>query len=150
MRGFFKGFQNAFSGIIQSVKLGRNVRIQMVAGVYALLISPFFVKSRAEAGAVLLTVAMVLSAEIFNTALERLCDITEPSFNRLIKSAKDIAAGAVLVCAVFSVFVAAVLFTRPVYFHSFLQFCGAHLWYPIGLVLLMIPGIWFIVGIKRR
>jgi diacylglycerol kinase (ATP) len=42
----------------------------------------------------------VWSAEAINTAIELLCDVASPGYHPLVKQAKDVAAGAVLICAV--------------------------------------------------
>lgn len=51
---------------------------------------------------VMLILAMVAvwTAEALNTALEFLCDVASPDFHPLVEKAKDVAAGAVLICAI--------------------------------------------------
>ena len=48
--------------------------------------------------------------EMINTAIEKLCDVVHLEQHPLIKKVKDIAAGAVLVSAVFSLITAAIIF----------------------------------------
>lgn len=76
------------------------MRIHLTAAVYVLFFSPFLGVTRSEYGVLLLTIATVIAAEAFNTAMEMLCDYAQKSYNPLIGKTKDIAAGAVLVCAV--------------------------------------------------
>ena len=57
-----------------------------------------------------LAITLVVSAEIFNTAIEVLADKIEPDVHPQIKLVKDLAAGAVLVCATFAVIVGVVIF----------------------------------------
>jgi diacylglycerol kinase len=45
-------------------------------------------------------VAMVWMAELFNTAIEKLCDHISPGYSKKIKFIKDVAAAAVLVTAI--------------------------------------------------
>ncbi len=52
----------------------------------------------------------MLAAECFNTALESVVDLVSPEYPELAKHAKDCAAGAVLVCALGAVVVAAAVF----------------------------------------
>lgn len=47
--------------------------------------------------------ALVWATEAINTALEYLCDVVQPDFHTSVKRAKDIAAAAVLVCAIAAV-----------------------------------------------
>ncbi len=70
----------------------------------------FYELSSGEWAVLLLTFAAVMSAEMFNTALERLADKASPEKNELTKHSKDCAAGAVLVSAVFAVGVGIALF----------------------------------------
>lgn len=49
---------------------------------------------------VVIAIAMVWMAEAFNTAIELVCDLSSPEFHPLVKQAKDIAAGAVLLAAI--------------------------------------------------
>ena len=46
-----------------------------------------------------MAIIMVWVAEAFNTAVEYLCDVVSPAYSEAVKHAKDIAAGAVLICA---------------------------------------------------
>ena len=57
--------------------------------------------------------AVVITAEGFNTAIEMLCDYAQKSYNRFIGRTKDIAAGAVLISAVFAAFVGIAVLWRP-------------------------------------
>ena len=57
---------------------------------------------------------MVTAAEAMNTAVERLCDFIEEGHNPRIGIIKDIAAGAVLLAAVFAAAVGIVVFLPPV------------------------------------
>lgn len=105
-----RSFRCAFSGIGWALRTQRNLRIHaaFTLGVVALGL----VKSIAawEWCAVLGCIALVWAAELMNSALEVLCDriTTEPDEH--IRRAKDAAAGAVLVCAIISVVVAALVF----------------------------------------
>jgi diacylglycerol kinase len=58
----------------------------------------------------LLVIALVWLAEGLNTALEYLCDAAVPEQHPLIGHAKDVAAGAVLICAGFAVIQAGLIF----------------------------------------
>ena len=53
---------------------------------------------------------MVIGAELFNTAIERLVDFVSPQHNPLAGQVKDIAAGAVLVCALAAIAVGLIIF----------------------------------------
>lgn len=59
-----------------------------------------------------LTLTIVWFAEVMNTAFEYLCDVVSPEYSDAVRHAKDIAAGAVLMCA-FGAIVMGVLIFWP-------------------------------------
>jgi diacylglycerol kinase len=63
-----------------------------------------------ELAVLVLTIGLVLTAEIFNTAVEAAVDAIGPGYSSAAKHAKDAAAGAVLVAAATSVVVGLVIF----------------------------------------
>lgn len=110
MKRFLKGFAFAAAGIAHGFT-ERNFRAHICAVCFvSWLALRFYELSGAEWAVLLMTFAAVLSAELFNTAAERLCDKVSPEKDENIRRCKDCAAGAVLVCAVFAVIIGAVLF----------------------------------------
>ena len=61
-----------------------------------------------------LAVTLVISAELMNTAVEAVVDLVSPDEHPLARIAKDTAAGAVLITALFAVFVGIMVFFEPV------------------------------------
>ena len=55
---------------------------------------------RAEWCLIVLAIVAVWTAEALNTAFEFLCDAAAPEYHPLVEKAKDVAAGAVLICAI--------------------------------------------------
>lgn len=55
-------------------------------------------------------IVSVWTAEALNTALEALCDVASPQFHPLVARAKDVAAGAVLICAAGALLTAGLVF----------------------------------------
>lgn len=110
MKKFLMGFRYAAAGILHGFT-ERNFRVHICAVCFVTWFAlRFYDLSRGEWAALLLTFAAVISAELFNTAAERLCNRVSPKKDELVKRCKDCAAGAVLVCAVFAVVIGAVLF----------------------------------------
>jgi diacylglycerol kinase (ATP) len=66
--------------------------------------------TRFEWLALVVAVVSVWMAEAMNTAFEFLCDVASPGFHPLVARAKDVAAGAVLICALGAVVTAALVF----------------------------------------
>lgn len=112
-RSLSDSFKDATRGILFAVKTERNMRIHLTAAVYVLFFAPFLRVSRGEYAVLILAIALVITAEGFNTAIEMLCDYAQKSYNPFIGKTKDIAAGAVLVCAGFAAIIGFVVLWRP-------------------------------------
>lgn len=110
MKKFLKGFAYAAAGIIHGFT-ERNFRVHVCAVCFVSWFAlRFYELSRGEWAALLLTFAAVISAELVNTSIERLCDKVSPEKDEHIKHSKDCAAGAVLVSAIFAVIIGVTLF----------------------------------------
>ena len=95
-----KKFSYALEGIFSAMRTERNLRIDICVAVVALILC-FFLKVELWGWvAVLIFISLVLFAEMFNTAIETVVDMTTPEFHPLAKRAKDIAAGAVFILAI--------------------------------------------------
>lgn len=112
-RTLFHSFADAFHGIALGILSERNMRIHLTATCYVLFFALKLNLTRAELAALAITVGVVISAELMNTAVEKLCNFVEPRLSPHIRIIKDIAAGAVLVCALAAVVVGGVIFVRP-------------------------------------
>jgi undecaprenol kinase len=62
-----------------------------------------------------LAIALVFIAELVNTAVEAIIDLISPEEHVLARVAKDTAAGAALVAAVFAVVIGILVFYEPVW-----------------------------------
>jgi len=95
-----RSFGFALAGIWNAFKSERNFRVHTLALVIAVGLGLYLRLSVVEWGLVVLSIGSVLAAELLNTALERLADdVAEGKTKATIKTAKDIAAAAVLVSA---------------------------------------------------
>jgi undecaprenol kinase/diacylglycerol kinase (ATP) len=108
--GFIKSAGFAFHGIKQFFKSERNGRIQALIAVVVILSGILFSISMIEWLIVILFIALVLSMEMLNSALEKLSDKVNPDFDPEIKVIKDMAAGAVLWTSMLSVIAAICIF----------------------------------------
>ena len=130
-----KSFHYAFRGIAFCVKNERNMRIHVVAGTYVLCFSPFFHLSAAEYAVLFVTIAMVMAAEAFNTAIEAGINLETQGYDHLARIGKDVAAGAVLISACFAVAVGLVLFLRSAVLLGILLYLITHPFWGIVAVL---------------
>lgn len=105
-----RSFGFAFQGILYVIRTQRNMQIHVGAGLIVIAFGLFFWVSPAEWAALLATMALVYSLEMVNTVVESLVDMITGEYHPLAKVAKDVAAGAVLVAAIFAVGVALAVF----------------------------------------
>jgi diacylglycerol kinase len=108
--GRLRSFGYAFSGIGTLIRSQPNARVHAAATAIVMAGGFLLGLSRLEWCVVVLTVAAVWTAEALNTALECLADAASPEFHPLVKKAKDVAAGGVLVTALGSVVVGLLVF----------------------------------------
>lgn len=113
VRSLAKSFRNAFRGLWFCIRNERNMRIHLTVATYVLVFSAFYTLNCQQYILLLLTICLVLFAEAVNTALEAVVDMSTPWYDHLARIAKDVAAGAVLFCAIFAVVVGCILFLKP-------------------------------------
>jgi len=105
-----KSFAFALHGIKQCFVSEPNFRIHFGFAFIAIAAAVFFQVTIAEWIAVGFCIAFVMVMEMMNTAIEKFCDVVHPDIHPEIKNVKDIAAGAVLLAAVFSVVTGLIIF----------------------------------------
>lgn len=105
-----KSFGYAFKGIASLLKKEHNAWIHCMAIVIVSVCGFYFHITPTEWCIVLLCFGLVLSAEAFNTAIERLVNLVSPDFHPIAGDVKDVAAGAVLICAIFAAIIGGVIF----------------------------------------
>lgn len=98
-----KSFGYALQGISFFFRNERNGRLQGLIAFFVILAGILLSISITEWLAILLFTALVISLEMFNSALEKLCDHISPDWHTHIKVIKDMAAGAVLWTSAFSI-----------------------------------------------
>ncbi|NTU59679.1 MAG: phosphatase PAP2 family protein [Deltaproteobacteria bacterium] len=97
--GWLETLNCAVEGVLHAVRTQRHMRWHLLAAAAVLLLCLVLPVGGAEFGVLCLAVALVLVAELVNTAVEAVVDLASPQFHELARSAKDVAAGAVLVAA---------------------------------------------------
>jgi diacylglycerol kinase len=103
-------FGYAFAGLGYLLRSQRNAQIHLVLGAIAVALGLALGIARWEWVALALTCALVLIAEGINTAVEAAVDLASPGYHPLAKVAKDVAAGTVLLAAIFAIIVGCLLF----------------------------------------
>lgn len=111
MMKFLKSFVYAFDGLIYAIKSQRNFRIHCLALLIVNISAYYFKISTVEWAIIWLCIIAVMSLELINTSIEKLCDSVYPEINPNAKIIKDVAAGAVLIAAIGSLIIAVFIFT---------------------------------------
>ena len=110
LKNHMNGFKYAVEGVVQVVRTQRHMRFHFLVLGLVLVVSLAFNLARWETLVLLFTVALVLVAEMFNTAIEAVVDMVTQTYHPLAKFAKDIAAGAVLITTLNALAVGFLLF----------------------------------------
>jgi diacylglycerol kinase len=109
-----ESFKNAFSGIISAFAAERNMKIHGMAAVLAIFMGILLRIGKSGWIALIFAIGLVFICELFNTAIEILTDMITEQYSEKAKKVKDISAGAVLLGAVISVIIGAVVFLGPI------------------------------------
>lgn len=110
-RGLLDSFNYAFEGIIHVLRTQRNMRIHVAVAIVVIIAAVTADVTKLELAVLFISIAFVLIAEMFNSAIEGAIDIATSSFDPIAKLAKDIAAGAVLISAINAVAVGYLVFS---------------------------------------
>ena len=105
LKQMFKSIGVAFDGIIDLIKNENNAKIHLVSTIVVIIVGLKLQFLAIEWLWISLAIAGVWVAELINTAIEKLTDLISPEQNPIAKKIKDYAAGAVLVMAIWAIFV---------------------------------------------
>lgn len=137
---FVRSFGYAGSGFYEAVRYGRNLRFILCTGVTALVWGAICRLDSARWAILLLTIGAVVSAELFNTAIETAVDLITLERHPLAKRAKDVTAAAVLVICIASLGVGAAIFGAQPNRAQIIGHIQAYwyLWLPCFLIMALI------------
>lgn len=104
----------AIKGIAYLFLYHRNMRIIFLLGIFVFLLGVLFKLNGIELVALCISITLVFMAEIFNTAVEIILDISVRKYHTLIKLVKDIAAAVVLITSLNAIAVGIIIFARKI------------------------------------
>ena len=93
---FHRSFLNAVNGAFWMLKSERNFQIEVLGLLVNLFLIVFLKLNITDTALILIVSFAVLSLEVLNTAIEKICDVVQPEFDKRIKIIKDVSAGAVV------------------------------------------------------
>ncbi|WP_455589019.1 diacylglycerol kinase family protein [Bacteroides rodentium] len=105
-----RSFGYAWKGIRCCVGKEQNLSFHLIATVLTVIAGFLLDIARSDWMIVILCIGVVIAAELFNTAIEKLVDLVSPQQHPVAGQVKDIAAGAVLVCAVTAAIIGLIVF----------------------------------------
>jgi diacylglycerol kinase len=115
MKKFINGFGYAFKGIVLATKTQLNFRVHLIAMLLTIITGALLKISSGEWLWIILCFALVLTAELFNTAIEIITDMISPNFNEKAGAIKDVAAGAVLITAIFALITGCIILLPKIF-----------------------------------
>ncbi|MBP1930533.1 diacylglycerol kinase [Ammoniphilus resinae] len=113
MNRLIRSFGHAIEGIVYTVKTQRNMQIHIGAALLVLFMGWLLQISWSDVLLVFFSIFLVFILEMVNTAIEATVDLVTGEFHPLAKTAKDVAAGAVLLAAILAVIVGFYVFLEP-------------------------------------
>lgn len=105
-----RSFVYAWQGIRCCVGKEQNLSFHLITSAVVIIAGFALGITRMEWMVIALCIGVVIAAELFNTAIERLVDLVSPERHPIAGQVKDIAAGAVLVCAAAAAIVGLIIF----------------------------------------
>ncbi|MES2778969.1 MAG: diacylglycerol kinase family protein [Bacteroidota bacterium] len=107
---FFKSFGYAINGIAIGIRKEQSLQIHLIAIILVTIAGLMLNVSQTEWMILLLCFGTVASAELMNSAIEKLVDLVSPEYNKKAGVIKDMAAGAVLVLAIAASIIGGIIF----------------------------------------
>lgn len=109
---FIRSFGYAIEGFRTAVATERNIKVQLLVGVLAIVAGLVLRIDALSWVLVLLCIGLVLFAELVNTSIEAIVDLATQDLHPLAKRAKDIAAASVFTLSITAAVVGIIVFAR--------------------------------------
>jgi diacylglycerol kinase len=107
---FIRSFKYAFEGINYALNNDQNLVIHFIVALLVITISVLLRVTPYEMGLLGLTILVVISAEMVNSAIEKMVDLITKEHRAEAKIAKDVSSGMVLLTTIGSVIIGVLIF----------------------------------------
>ncbi len=114
-RRFGRSLSYAFRGIYDAVKYEFHMRVHLSLAATAVVLGFVLRISHGEWMYLTLTITLVLFAELMNTSIESYVDLVTREIEEEAKTAKDVAAGAVLVTSIHAIVAGLIIFLPKIF-----------------------------------
>jgi diacylglycerol kinase (ATP) len=111
----YDSFRHAFRGWWYVLRTQKNAWVHAVITTLVVIVALWLHISTQEWALLILTFALVWSAEFFNTAIEAVVDLASPVHHPLAKTGKDVGAAAVLIAALAAVLIGLLILGPPLW-----------------------------------
>ena len=153
-KALLRSFGYAFEGIFSTIVSERNMRIHIVCMIYMysfLTLTDWFVLSRGDWAILFIANAIVVMGELINTAIESVVDLATEEIKPLAKKAKDAAAGAVLVGAIFAVCTGIAILLQKEAFIKLCSYFSTHIFSLTAFIVsFIVASIFMLRGFPKR
>ena len=117
-------FGHALRGWMYVLKTQHNAWVHSLAATMVILLSFWLQIPPRDWAVLVLTIAMVFTAEFINTSIEDVVDLASPQKHPLAKVGKDVGAGAVLIAALAGVLIGLLILGPPLWARLISLFTG--------------------------
>jgi diacylglycerol kinase len=107
-------FKYAIEGFCSSFKTERNMKIHVSIMILVIIVGILLEINKYEWIICIICFAIVISGELFNTAIETITDMVMPYKNEKAKLVKDISAGGVLILAIGATIIGLIIFVPKI------------------------------------
>lgn len=107
---YYRNFKYSFGGLRILLKTEKSFRLHVTIAIIVIAYSAYVQIERIYWVVLLMIIALILSLEIFNSAIERLVDILAPRTHGLAKEIKDLLAAMVLLTSIFAAAIGLIVF----------------------------------------
>ncbi len=105
-----RSLSRALKGLRQVWHDENNFRIETILGVIVIVLMFYFETTVIERAILVIMIALVLSLEILNTAVERIVDILKPKIHDYVGVIKDMVAASVLIVSLAALLIGIIIF----------------------------------------
>ena len=112
---FFSGFVDAAKGLGETIRTQFNIRMHFLISLIGIGLGFYYALNGIEWCMIILAIAIVWIAELFNTSIEYFSDFVSPEFNYLVGKVKDISAAAAFLAAITSLAIGLIIFIPKIF-----------------------------------
>jgi len=105
-----KSISYAFKGAYHLIKNEASIKVQFIIAIIMTIAGFYFELSTTEWIIQVLVIALIITIEAVNSAIEEIADFIHPEFNQKIGLIKDISAGAVFIFAIAAIIIGFIIY----------------------------------------